>query len=597
MDLEYLIIGIAKGKEEDFEEFYRRTCSGVFGFALSYVKDRFLAREIAVEAYRRVKKLAYKFDSDLNGEFWLLGIVKNLCVNALCDGEISRIAALHRADNLTHLLRQAIFETDEDRGKLLVLRNATHLSKQEIAELLWYRRASADGEYRRGIRQLVALQEGGLTAEEVKAELREDLVSCTPEYLSLIAAEKETAVASFSHDNLTVDEGEFALPGESSEARKLRLTQKAEKKRKRLVTGLSVTASVILLAVAGFAIWYFALNGRSLLKEPDEESIPITPPQYNTRVALCEQDGILYFQNLAQGGMLYSLDMRDGSAAARKLSDDVPKELLSDGAFLYYRKDGTGHFYRRALPDGESEQLDLPNGSILRIRGDRFYFSSRNGISAAKKDGSELQELLTVTAGTQLLREDIEIAEDGTVYFSGGASGGLYRLEQTEAGYVYEPVADGYIYDFSIAGQALIFDALAGDGTGTLRRVDISPENLSDTATLDAVLLSAAFYVKGDFIYYYGLAETEDGRQEKGIYRIRTDSPGTGGGPELVLSLADSRFDVSDLYVTDDFLYCYFCSGEKDSAYMRLSAYALAPDGLSAGTAKDARVIFSTERG
>lgn len=607
LDLEYLIIGIAKEQEGDFEEFYRRTCAEVFGLALAYVKDRFLAREVAVEAYRRVKKLAYKFDSDMNGEYWLMDIVKNLCINALCDGEISRIAALRRMENLTHLLRQAISETDEDRGKILMLRVATGLSKGEVATLLWYQRASADGEFVRGIRQLIPLQPEPMTAEEVKKQLHADLAACTPDYFSLILSEKETLVASFSHKNSTAAEDELALPGESAEARKERIKDQHTRKRKKRIIAVSATVSAVIIAIlSGVLIWYFASNGDSLLREPDEDTLSVTEPQYNTRVALYEQNGVLYFQNLAQGGQLFRIDMTQPDSSAEKISADMPKEMVSDGTYLYYRNEGSGRFYRIALSGGESTMLGTPYGSLLRIHGDRLYFSSRNGISSTAKDGSDPQTLLEITGATQLLREDIEIAEDGTVYFSGGATSGLYRLVEKEDGYVYEPVAGGYIYDFSISGNYLFFDELSGDGTGVIRRVDIGPENTSDVVSMRGVLLSAAFFVKDQYIYYYGYADggAESANAEKGIYRILTDGTSSedngaayGGEPQLVLSLAGSSYDVSDIYVSNGFLYCYFCSGEKEKSYMRLDAYALGDDGLLAGSAENARVIFSSGKG
>ena len=76
MDLEYLIVGIARGEEEDYHNLYLQTYRTVFALSLSIVKDKGLARCIAVETYRRVAKQAYLFDTELNAEYWILDIAR-----------------------------------------------------------------------------------------------------------------------------------------------------------------------------------------------------------------------------------------------------------------------------------------------------------------------------------------------------------------------------------------------------------------------------------------------------------------------------------------------------------------------------------------
>lgn len=44
MDLEYLVLSIAKGVEEDFNKFYNETKNGAFAFALALTGDRQVAR-------------------------------------------------------------------------------------------------------------------------------------------------------------------------------------------------------------------------------------------------------------------------------------------------------------------------------------------------------------------------------------------------------------------------------------------------------------------------------------------------------------------------------------------------------------------------
>lgn len=596
MDLEYLIVGTAKNNPGDFEEFYRRTCSGAFAFALSYVKDRFIAREIAVEAYRRVRELAYKFDTDMNAEYWLLDIVKNLCINCLCDGEISGKAAERHTENLTHLFRQAICDTSEDRGKIIVLRLATGLSGNEIARLLWYRRISSNREFSRGLRQLVSFQEGGQSAAEIKKQLSEDIKECVPEYLSLILSDKGTAVSDVSHENLMVEEDELALPGETKEARKIRLAAQNAVKRRRRMIAVSVTAGCIVLAATAVLVWWFVSHGNTLIEDPEANKFTVTDPQYNTRVSLLEKNGMLYFGNLAQGGALYGIDMRNEGAEAVRLADGNAKDIISDDNAVYYRNSENGRICK--LPFGGESITFEKRGSLLRFYDGRLYFSSASGISSMTCTGDDINEIFNDENSSSMIREDIEIAEDGTIYFSCGATEGVYRLTRTDAGYICDKIAEANVYDLTLKGSFLFFDTVSGGGTGTICRLNIGETGGPEGVSMNAILLSAAFYVKDNYIYYYGCRSVgEDGSPtDKGVYRIAADGVSEdgkyGGVPQLVLSLSDSKYDVSDLYVSDGFLYCYFCSGERKDAYMKLEAYKLSADGFLDGSAGAPRIIF-----
>ncbi len=606
MNLEYLVVGIARENPDDLKEFCSRTKSGAFGLALAYTKDRFLAKEIVVEAYRRVIKYAYKFDTDMNAEYWLLDIVKNISINALCDGEFSRIAAEQHTENVSTLLRQAIMDTDEDRGKIIALRLGTDLSKAEVARLLWYNKASSDGEFVRGIKQLAAMAPQERSREGVEEQLSADIKECTPEILEAVLSEKETALCRVSHKNYMIGDDELALPGESNENRKQRIAAKKASAKKKTIITVCIVAAVVVALIAGGLIWRFIENGDTKLKEPDSGTVDVTEPQYDTSVAVAEKDGVVYYQNLADGGRLYSLDLKASDGKPVKLSDDKPKELLIEGDYIYYRNEADGRLYRRAVgaaAGGESEPLNII-GAAVNVFDGRIYYSSKEGISRAKLDGSEVEVIYDATNEVDSVRYDIEVAEDGCVYFSAGYKEGFYRLVPTSEGYTKEELNSTLnVYTFKTVGSSSYFDIDNLDAnlkTGSIYRITVTEKEFVETEVMSAVTRSAAFFVNDGYVYYYGCRSVDEktGQPlEKGIYRIlstgTTDSGVVGGSPELVISMEGREYDVSDMYMSDGYLYCYSSNGEKENKYMVLEAFGIDDNGLADG--KTSKVIFSSK--
>ena len=592
MDLEYLIVGIAKGNDGDLAEFCKKTESGVFGLALAYTKDRFFARAIAVEAYKRVKKYAYKFDTEMNAEYWVLDIVKNLSINALCDGELTKLAAENHLENVSNVLRQAICDTDEDRGRIMVLRTATGLSKSEIARLLWYNGASCNSEFSRGIKQLVAMEPERRDNAGVKEALAEDIKECTPDDIfEKVVSENETVVSKVSHKNYMIGDDEFALPGESKENRKQRLEAQKAKSRKKKVIAACIAAGLVVIVGASVLIWWFAKNGDTNLEDP-QDTLNVTEPQYNTRVALAEHDGILYFQNLADGGALYSLDLKKDGAKAEKLCDDAPKEMVIYKDYIYYRSVNDGKLYRRAInaEQGSASEKFSVNGAILRIVKDKIYYSSASGISVMDLDGSEPKVILD---DNTVSREDIEVTEDGIVYFSSGHTPGLFRLVPQEDGnYTKEVLLDDQteaftVYDFFLIGDDCYYDMQDGFKTGSVHVLEIDDEGYARSPEkLGATLISSAFFVKDGYVYYYGCSSVSEVGipKDKGIYRIAVEVSGEAQ-PELLLDMTDNEQDISYIYVSDDYIYCYYSNGKKaaEDSYYRLEKYDLNEDGSIKG--------------
>ena len=610
MNLEYLIVGIAKENQDDLKEFYNRTYCSAYALALAYTKDRFLAKAVVIEAYRRVMKYAYKFDTDMNAEYWLLDIVKNLSVNALCDGELTKLAGEMHLDNISILIRNAILETDEDRGKIIMLRTVSSLSKSETAALLWYNKASCDGEFGRGIRQLVAMQPEERSKAGVKEQLPLHIKECAPQMLDEILSERETIVAKVSHKNYMIGDDEFALPGESKENRKQRIAVKKAADRKKRIITVCVVAAIVCALIAGGLIWWFIENGDTNLENPEDE-YTVIEPQYDSRIALAEKNGVLYYQNLSDQGFLYSMDLNDSSAKPVKLCETAPDELVIEDGYLYYRSGGS--VYRRELaaaPGTEGEKLDV-NGVSIDIYNEKIYFCSNPApsvyrVSRMKLDGTDVETVYEATTPIPY----VKVAEDGSIYFSLGANNkngvNFFRLVLHEGDYTEETLQHSGVYDFQLSNSAAYFDVVDAKldpdaiGTGSIYRVEVV-DGIVNTDVMSAVLLSAAFYADGEYIYYYGCKEIDENGEpvEKGIYRISADvaedGGNVGGEPVLAVSLGESEYDVSDMYVSGGYLYCYSCTGEKEGAFMKLEAYELDGEGLV--KSNGSTVIFSVKAG
>jgi hypothetical protein len=234
----------------------------------------------------------------------------------------------------------------------------------------------------------------------------------------------------------------------------------------------------------------------------------------------------------------------------------------------------------------ESTKLGI-NGAVLEIVNDKIYYSSVSGISVMGLDGSDPSVILDVDGDVSFTREDIEVAEDGTVYFSSGHNQGFYRLVPQEDGsYVKEDLLPTLnIYDFQLSGDVAYYDMQSlGANTGIVYAVRVTEKGYVENLKTAAELLSSAFVVKDGYVYYYG-CESDGEKVSKGIYRVAATTSEEEGAvtPELIVSLENKEFDISYMYASEDRLYCYYSNGKKTSAdsYYMLEMYELSSEGYA----------------
>lgn len=592
MSFEYLIVGIAKGEEADYREFYDKTKVEAYMFALSIVKDRVLARDITVEAYKRIYSLAYKFDTDLNAEYWLLDIVKNLSVNSLKHSDLKKAAEANRSDTLTRLLSDLIFETAEDRAKFVVLRTVSGLKKSEISRLLWYKGGSASAEYSRGLKELADMDKDFRSVKTITEDLREDMVSCTPDMWGLVIKEEDTKVSFVSHAELEIDDDEVEFSEENEEL--IQIKRAADRKKRKIKIFAGVLVVILLCAIVTAVIIAIVKYNAEPIDDPTEKKpeqvYDIVEPQDGTSIAMAELDGVLYFQNYADGEKLYKADFSSGSAVLSKISDEIPKNIaVSDSVGKYVIYTTLKGVYRYSHADGSTELLYKNVGAIC-VNGDTLYFyvSGEGILSLEISKGAE--SCKTVCIYSDYRPHDIEIDENGKIYFSEGPMGiGVYTVLEglnennneieiwtNSVSFSGEQkfAAGNNIYDMCFDEGCLYFD-LVYEGTNGLYKVDTANEN-NTTRYSNVYLSSAAFDVHNGYIYYAGYAENPEVNEnaQRGLFRISA----SGGTPEMLIAQTDDSLYISDIIVSDGKIYSYSCTPDKDGA-KKLTAYII--DGLN----------------
>jgi hypothetical protein len=154
------------------------------------------------------------------------------------------------------------------------------------------------------------------------------------------------------------------------------------------------------------------------------------------------------------------------------------------------------------------------------------------------------------------------------------------------------------IGDFQLKGNdSYCYVVPEGSSEGEICTIKITEKGYAESPkAIDASPITSAFYIKDEYIYYYGCKSfTKDGVAEaKGIYRIAVDGNDSEGqsAPKLILDMTKTKYDVSYMYVSEGRLYCYYSNGEKTSAnpYYMLEMYELNDDGTVKNNA--AKQIF-----
>lgn len=129
--LDRCLAAMAQGDREGLAELYRRTRAGVYGFALSMMKNPQDAEDVAQETYLRAWQGAGQYRSGGKPMAWLLTIARNLALDRL--RERGRTASLDGMEGQEPVWQPAV--TPEDRLALDALLGALGDEERQVVTL------------------------------------------------------------------------------------------------------------------------------------------------------------------------------------------------------------------------------------------------------------------------------------------------------------------------------------------------------------------------------------------------------------------------------------------------------------------------------
>ena len=505
-------------------ELYDEYCIPFYFTALCFFKNEKKAIEAATEAFRRIESSAYRFEEELKAEYWFFDVIYTLCANA---AEIEKGQDAASIPNIPKELAQA---------PEVYIKIYSELGVAEIASLTGKKRAE--------INKI-------LKNKDVYDNIKGIAPQYCPDYWEEITDQDVTGFEEYSEV-------------ERIKTVKEKRTQKRSVNFKRIVAIVLVVAFVCSAITVGILL-ITKKFGSDIDKNEANEDITL---QFNNSIAVAEMDGAIYY--CAENAM-YKFDTATKKSV--KISDDFPKEILSDGIFIYYRNNKDGYLYRI---DGDGKnKISLCNvpGAAMALHNGKVYFSNGDGIYCVPSGGADFSEaelLLDISTDANLYCVDTAVHSSGNVFFASGIGHGVHHITEFNG----EPSVDGFfneeVYTLIIDGDKLFFDCK--DATGKIllycfniedylnaeKNKKIFPKVVSDSEGKNIELVTGAFDVSEGKIYFVG--EENDVSvlymldEEKKLSKV-TEIPSNEAN-------ARKKLVISDVHVFGERIY-YFCSDGK----------------------------------
>ena len=559
MELEFLVVGIAKESREDLRTLYEKTAAEVFGLALAIVKDTGLAAEVLAETYRRIITLAYLFDTELSAEYWILDMAKNIATNALHDASLRQKALSPKQDNLSRVLMELINHSKNDRAAIMMVRCLSQISKKDIAKLLWYKTNACRKEYKRGLNRL-AEKIPNIEKAQLPSHITHDIAAIVPDVWDRILFQYSSPLSHISHEELNLASEDLVYTDQDKEKAIEEKHIRQTRKKRRTIAAI-ITVSVIVVANIIVLLVTNVLNNN-----PEKPSVDV---QFGNRIAIARLGNDTFYQNTQDENTLwiYSSETKE----SRQLLDFPIKELITDGVRLYYRNLADGYLYI-VNPDGtENRKLTENPGTCMTLFQDKIYFSTAGGISRINLDGTREETLVSIDLqaedltyfsgmGLSPYRYMMKFSPESLLYFSAGAGKGIYYVTEFNGKSGIELVYTEEAYTFEITKDSLYFDLKSydEDGNPKILLYRLHRETGLSSPVEGFQLGTGAFCIADGLLYFDGCVN-----EQYGLYTYRLD--GTGGGPE---KFSDLR--ASDLFLSDGLLYIYYPgSPQEPSAYLK----------------------------
>lgn len=148
IELDNLMLRIARGDEQAFEELYNQTKSGLYTFILSICKNHHMAEDMMQTTYIRLRMSANTYKIGSNTLAWIYTIAKNLTFDELAkhkreisadfDEKGAMIGGQYTIDDKlsSPLLSIIKEELNESEAQIITLHLLSGFKHKEIAEML-----------------------------------------------------------------------------------------------------------------------------------------------------------------------------------------------------------------------------------------------------------------------------------------------------------------------------------------------------------------------------------------------------------------------------------------------------------------------------
>lgn len=161
--MEQYILDIANGDKDALGKLYEKTCSAIYGFALSIVKEKADAEDVLQDVYIKIYAGAHAYQPKGKPLAWMLTITKNLArmrireqnrATLLPAEEILSSNQLVVTDEDRMVLEALLSELKDAERQIVVLHSLTGLKHREIAKLLNIPLPTVLSKYNRAIKKL-----------------------------------------------------------------------------------------------------------------------------------------------------------------------------------------------------------------------------------------------------------------------------------------------------------------------------------------------------------------------------------------------------------------------------------------------------------
>lgn len=169
-ELDVQIAAIARGDKSALAALYRSTCSGVYSYALSVLKNRHDAEDVLQDTFLKIYESAESYKSMGKPMAWVITIARSLCLMKLreqrrysdepAEDILVSVPDTGIGPEASAIIRTCIECLEDDEREMVIMHAVSGLRHREIAEILGKPLSTVLSKYQRSIKKLKILLEG-----------------------------------------------------------------------------------------------------------------------------------------------------------------------------------------------------------------------------------------------------------------------------------------------------------------------------------------------------------------------------------------------------------------------------------------------------